>query len=391
MAVHPGGSFVRRAAVVLLSGSLAGLVFAAGASRASLYSPDETRFIVPVGEDGKAQALRPDDFRAALAVLMNAMDTKVPADRQPFLRRIDGAKGKKLSAPETAALAADLLRVRRADEAVNVLAPRLRDRNPDYFVYTTYAAIRASAGDWTEALRYHQAALFDSAMPATVRGLSKAQRDWWEKLDRDYVPHYYRLRLKESMERAGKSRSELEKLDETEDVFPLFPLPSRADPDPKPVRFVNEAGAYQPGTLAAQERAKIPPDAIPVVQQLLLWFPGENRLYWLLAELYAAQGDFAASFGSFHSIAWGRAYGNRKLFMEHRQAVESALDAQPRKSGDEPLLSQAAPPVPQPVEEKPPISMRTIWIYLGVVVVVGLFALFRALSRRVRGHCGPAG
>jgi len=368
-------------------------MFSAVPGQASLYS-DDPRFLVPVAENGAAQALRPDDFRAALAVLMNALDTKVPADREPFLRRIERAKGKKLSPPETAALAADLLRVRRADEAMNALAPRLRDRTPDYFVYTNYAAIRAAAGDWTEALRYHQAALFDSEMPAAVKGLSQGQRDWWAMLDRDYVPHYYRLRLKESTERAGKSRSELEHLDETEDVFPLFPVPTRANPEPRPVRFVNEAGNYQPGTLAAAERAKLPSDAIPIVQQLLLWFPGENRLYWLLAELYAAQGDFAASFGAFHSIAWGRAYGNRKVFMDHRQAVETALNAQPRKSADEPLLAQAPAPVTAPPAgggEKPPISMRTIWIYFGVVSVIGLIAFIRMMSRRVRGHCGPVG
>jgi tetratricopeptide (TPR) repeat protein len=382
---------VGRVAFVLLAGSLVALV--SGPGRASLYTPDELRFTVPVGEDGKARPLRPDEFRTALAVLMNAVDTKVPADREVFLKRIERAKGKKLSPPETAALAADLLRVGRADEALNALAPRLRDRVPDYFVYTTYANIRAMAGDWAEALRYHQSAQFDSEMPVEVKGLSKAQRDWWERLDRDYVPHYYRLRLKEADQRRDRSRSEQEKLDENEDVFPLFPVPDRAHPNPQPVRFVNEAGEYQPGTLAAVERAKLPPDAIPIVQQLLLWFPNENRLYWLLAELYAAEGDFAASFGSFHSIAWGRAYGNRKVFMDHRQAVEAALNSQPRKaSADEPLLSTPTEPAaPAEPTEKAPISMRTIWIYFGIVGVIALFAFIRAMSRRARGDCGPAG
>lgn len=381
-----------RVSFVFLAGLLVALVGEPG--RASLYSPEDSRFVVPVGEDGKARALRPDEFRTALAVLMNARDTKVPADRAVFLKRIERVKGKKLAPPETAALAADLLRVGQANEALNALAPRLRDRKPDYFVYTTYASIRASSRDWAEALRYHQSAQFDSEMPAEVKGLSKAQRDWWEKLDRDCVPHYYRIHLKEAELRKDRSRSEQEKLDENEDVFPLFPIPSRANPNPLPVRFVNEAGAYQPGTLAAAERAKLPTDVIPIVQQLLLWFPDDNRLYWLLAELYAAEGDLAASFGAFHSLAWGRAYGNRKLFMDHRQAVEAALDAQPRKaSADEPLLGSATEgAVPQePPAAKEPISMRTIWIYFAVVGVIALVAFIRAMSRRIRGHCGPGG
>jgi hypothetical protein len=391
---------VGRVAFVLLAAWTVGLVLVAGPGRASLYTPDDPRFVVPVGDDGKPRALAPGEFRTALAVLMNAANDKKTggkfnSDRAAFLDRIARAKGKKLSVPETTALATDYLRVAQFDEALNTLAPRLRDRNPDYFVYTTYAAVRATVGDWPEALRYHQSALFDSEMPAEVKGLSKAQRDWWEKLDRDHVPHYYRLRLRESEQRKNRSRAELEKLDETEDVFPLFPLPTRAEPDPRPVRFVNDAAAYEPGKLAAAEQARLPPDAIPVIQQLLLWFPQDSRLYWLLAELYAARGDFAASFDEFHSISWGRAYGNRKVFMDHRQAVETAAKAQPRASADEPLLSGPAGDG-SPADEKSekpeqPISMRTIGIYFGVVGLIAVFAFLRAMSRRARGECGPAG
>ena len=51
-----------------------------------------------------------------------------------------------------------------------------------------------------------------------------------------------------------------------------------------PVRFANDGGIYQPGALATAERAKLPPDAIAIVQQLLLWYPTDSRLYWLLGE-----------------------------------------------------------------------------------------------------------
>jgi hypothetical protein len=79
--------------------------------------------------------------------------------------------------------------------------------------------------------------------------------------------------------------------------------------------------------------------------------------------------------------------------MDHRQLVEAALNAQPRKSADEPLFGQSAAsePAAPASGEKPPISMRTIWIYFGVVAVIGLFAFVRAMSRRVRGRCGPVG
>ncbi len=59
---------------------------------------------------------------------------------------------------------------------------------------------------------------------------------------------------------------------------------------PSPVRFVAESGKFEPGKLAAQEKAKLPKDAIDIVQQLLIWLPEDVRLYWLLGELYNAQG-----------------------------------------------------------------------------------------------------
>jgi len=393
----PGGSRVGRITLVVLAGAIFGIGLSGGLGQASLYSPDDRNFVVPVAADGHAQALSPDDFRGALAVLTNIRDERRASERQPFLKRIESAKEKKLSASETAGVAALLLRVGRLEEAVNLLAPRLRDRNPDYFVYTTYAAIRASAGDWSEALRYHTAAQLDSAMPPTVRGLNQSQRDWWEKLDRDYVPHYYRLRHQESEERKNKGRAELEKLDEAEVILPLFPVPNRANANPSPVRFVNDAGNYEPGRLAATERAKLPPDAIPIVQQLLLWFPTDNRLYWLLAELYAANGNFSAAFNAFHSISWGRAYGNRKLFMDHRQAVESALKTQPQAKGSDDIALAAPtsgnPPADHPTSpaDNQPISMRTIGIYFGAVAVVVFIAIVRAVSRRTRGNCRPLG
>ena len=80
-------------------------------------------------------------------------------------------------------------------------------------------------------------------MPAEVKGLTKNQRDWIAKLDRDYLLPYFQFRLKEA-------ESKPDPVDE--DVYPFFPVLERNKPH-YPVRFVNEAGVYQPGTLAAAE------------------------------------------------------------------------------------------------------------------------------------------
>src|SRR5205085_1532510 len=108
---------------------------------------------------------------------------------------------------------------------------------------------------------------------------------------------------------------------ETEDVFPLFPVPERNKPH-TPVRFVNDAGQYEPGKLAALEKAKLPPDAVAITQQMLLWFPSDTRLYWLLGELYASENRLEEAQKIMDEcVSEARQYGNRKLLLTHRAAV----------------------------------------------------------------------
>src|SRR5205085_3278451 len=170
------------------------------------------------------------------------------------------------------------------------------DRVPYYFVFTTLAQLHAARGEWAEALSNHQAALLDTKMPAELKGLTGEQRDWQAMLDEDYVLHYYALHRREAEARPRPAP-------EAEEPTPLFPLPQPDKPH-TPVRFVNDAGQYEPGALAASERAKLPPDAVAILQQLLLWFPTDARTYWLLAELYAADGKLDEAAAIFDECAW---------------------------------------------------------------------------------------
>src|SRR5205085_4989182 len=87
------------------------------------------------------------------------------------------------------------------------------------------------------------------------------------------------LRDREKLGKAGKA--------DFETVDALF---DDGKKPPSPVRFVGESGKFEPGKLARGEKAKLPGNAIEIVQQLLVWLPGDDRLYWLLGELYNAQG-----------------------------------------------------------------------------------------------------
>ncbi|HJZ57225.1 MAG TPA: hypothetical protein VKE74_19805, partial [Gemmataceae bacterium] len=218
---------------------------------------------------------------------------------------------------------------------------------------------------------------------AEVKGLTKAQRDWQAKLDRDYVWAYYREHQKEA---AVSPRPALE----AEDVLPLFPVEQAGKTSPGPVRFVNEAGHYEPGRLAAAEKGKLPPDAVAVVQQLLLWFPTDTRLFWLLGELYAADGDVSSARTIFDKCVNARQYGNRKLLMDHRAAVLAALETRKPPAEPPPPAEDAQPPT-EPTAQPVPIGLGAVWIYFGVVAAIVVLAAVRVLVRRGKGNCGPIG
>jgi tetratricopeptide (TPR) repeat protein len=80
----------------------------------------------------------------------------------------------------------------------------------------------------------------------------------------------------------------------------LAPLDSLfLGPNRVPVRFVGEHGQWAVGELAAAEQKKLPggsvKEAMAIVKQLLLWFPDDGRLHWLLGELANAERDFKAA------------------------------------------------------------------------------------------------
>lgn len=353
--------------VVLSVPVVLAVLVAAVPGRASLYAPDEP---MPFGvsPEGVAEALPFDEFKRRLIVAMNRLnrtpptDGRVNADREALVQSVE--KRKVLPNPsllDTVSLAADLLRLRDADAALNRLKPRDDRRRPDYLVTTTLAHTYAARQEWRAAVSTQESAIVDCDMPAEVKGWSKPQRGWVAKLDADYVLPYF-------AHHAREAEAKVKPVFEEEDVFPLFPVPKRGQPH-APVKFVNEKGEYEPGALAAAERAKLPPDALAVAQQMMFWFSDDTRLYWLLAELYAADGEIESALQIMDECVGGRKFSGRRLLTEHRAALMAAVE---KKRAEE--------------EERRardfPVSLRTIGIYFGVVAVFGAVAAIRALRRR---------
>lgn len=163
------------------------------------------------------------------------------------------ARSRPLGADEAADLGALYVRLGKPQLALGVLRAAAR-QHPDHF------RIAAHLGTaWQLAGDLEQAA---AALEEAVR---LAPEKWREA--EEYHLKLVRLRLKEGKAEAAAP----------DDLFG--------------VRFVGESGKPEPGTIAAAERKKLPPNAVAVAQQLALWLPADGRVLWLLGELANAHGD----------------------------------------------------------------------------------------------------
>ena len=329
--------------------------------QAGLYTETE-RVHFEVGADGVARALPYEpQFKDLLDSHLMASDSARPAEvngkltpRGELLNRLKTATGLELAALE--------VRGGFAERALSVLAPRARDRVPDFVALITLAQAHAARGEWPEAARVHAAAFFDATPPATLPGANREQTQWLLQVEKVYVKRWIALRRREA----------------------ALPREQTLDGGP-PELFPGVAFAQLGGS--PEGKAKLPPDAVPIVQQLLLWSPGDTGLLWLLGELYAAKGEVRAASKVFDQCTWGRSYTNRPVLMAHRQTARAAVDALPPETVD-------AIPEPAKPEEVPPEPARTTgdlarayWpvpVGLGAVTAIMILLQVRSWRKRVR-------
>lgn len=340
--------------------------------RASLHHPDEP-MAVPVNAQGVPEPLPFDEFRRRRIVLQNAGNPDWPlertdpsdptkmrkSDRGVLKDRID--KRRKLrerSELDNVALAVDLLRFRQTDEAEAALKGARRGFLSN--ITLAHIAIAQNTRDhptWARAFDYLDIANSERP-PAAVPGLTPQQLAWQLQVNRGPLLKLVQLRMEEAR---GKAAPEGELPDA---IFP--------------VDFTNVVGP----ALAPAEQAKLPPDALATVQQLVLWFPHDTRLYWLLAEVYAAKGGFAEAQRIMNECVESLGYSNRKVLMQHREAVTKAAKEKGAAAPDEPLLGPGDAPTDDPPAPQVPFTMNAVWIYFGVVGVIALVALVRAVTKK---------
>jgi tetratricopeptide (TPR) repeat protein len=226
-------------------------------------------------------------------------------------------------------------------------------------VFANLATAHQLAGRMERAVSYLQQA--KDIWPQEWPRMPKAQLDWYRQAER-YHLLLVMLRLRQGVGRTKTADS----------------LDSLFGGDQGPVRFLGESGQYEAGKMAKAERAKLPKEALAIVQQLVLWLPDDTRLYWLLGELYNAEGDVAAAAKVFEDCVWSRRSDAAEL-REHRKIVQEA------RAKAEALVFEPNEPSPTGTQENwAPDSGKLILVggAAGLVVLLLVYLQIREVRRR---------
>jgi tetratricopeptide (TPR) repeat protein len=263
------------------------------------------------------QALPFPQYRDLISSLVSLNRPTSPmAERygQKVSQMLNRQHAAELGPEEQASLGAYLLRLRRYDEAVELLTAALRKNPQNFLLRANLAAAYEFQGRFDRALPYLQETL--EAWPREWPGLTKDQLAWYKEAER-YHHRLLRSRYRESLQAATRGRQSVPQLD------PIF------DTEDGHVRFVGPSGAYEAGELALIDKQKLPKHALAIAQQLSLWLPDDSRLYWLVGELYNAEGNIDAARRIMEECLWSRRLDSPEL-RRHRLVLQEATPKKER-------------------------------------------------------------
>ena len=356
------------------------LMFLPAAGRAGIYSPDEP-FLFELDPGPVAKPVQySGGFDTILADYrdVNAPGSRLHAQITQRVQKRRAAGVNRLSPDDLAGYTADLLRVNRGDEVLNFLHPIARDpRRGGFLVYTHMAKAHSARGEWREAAEQELMATKFTEFPATFAKLTRDQLAWLKKVEKDFYYPWLKRRAEEAA--AGRAVGLNEQPDR------LFPAGGKADADF--VKYVGADGIYQPGKIAEAEKAKLPPDAVAIVQQMLMWHPNDARLFWQLGELYNAEGEAETAAKILDLCSYTQGYSNPHL-LEHRRLLQSAVSetatakVEDRDRRQREFEAESA----AKAQEKNDEQKRKWWI-ISVAVAGGLFLLYyqvREVRKRLR-------
>lgn len=202
------------------------------------------------------------------------------------------AKERPLTADESADLGAVYLRLGEVGKSVELLRAAQR-QHPDHFrIAANLGTAWQMQGDLDQAI-----ACLEQAVRLAPEKLKKAEE--------------YHLKLLRFRRRQPANTQNLD------DLFG--------------VRYVNDAGKYEPGKIAAAERKKLPEDAVAVVQQMGLWLPADGLILWQLAEVANAHGDVRTAAAIMDGCVTEFGLSAPEL-REKRQQTRAAADEQAKNA-----------------------------------------------------------
>src|SRR5262245_11729558 len=205
-------------------------------------------------------------------------------------KREKTAKERKLTADEKADLGAIYVRLGDLSKAVNLLREAQRE-HPNHF------AVTANLGTAWQLLGNLEQAAF------TLREALRLAPGKFQRAEE------YHLKL-------VKLRAQKRGLAELEELFA--------------VRWMDDAGGYTPGKLAAAERKKLPDDSVAIAQQIALWLPADGPLLWQLAELANFHGDFKTAAAMMDGCITQFGMSHKELTRK-RQVTKEASDELAKK------------------------------------------------------------
>jgi tetratricopeptide (TPR) repeat protein len=287
-----------------LIASVISIATAAGPAWGGLYIPGEEPDFVST--DGKVQEFAFDQFRIKLNdVLSIVVDKTVSEPRKQYLKRAADLRARNMERQSPADLVSfgECL-VRLGDLEKSFLAYHTAARRDprSFLALSGLAAVHQMRGELLQARETQRDAL--SLRPKQLPGMSPAQSAWLLSVEQRFA-ELQKGRLREAREKT--------------------PLSDLAPDDLFGVTFVGNSGAYEAGTIADHDRSKLPADAVAVVQQLLLWFPHDARLVWLLGELYNTTGQMREALTLFDDCMFVRSFQTAQL-REHKRIVQERLE-----------------------------------------------------------------
>ncbi len=280
----------------------------ASPGHAGVYNLGEP-MLGPTASKGQIQALPYAQFKGLLTDQVNAglpIETTIRKRYQDKRNELEGKlRAGKASVEDQVNLSAYLIYLGEQARAVEILTPLIARERDNYPASANLMTAQQLVGELERA-----ASLIPQlkGRRPDIAGANPEQIEWYARVD-SFHHRLIQERYREGLRSRGGRPTPPESVDSLFDV-----------------RFVGPSGRYEAGQLAPEQKAKLPPDAIAIVQQLLLWMPNDTRLYWLLGELYNAQGDIHTAAAIFDDC---RRESTRRLdaaeLREHRQIVHEAV------------------------------------------------------------------